>query len=108
LGVQTGIDFPSESIGVVGSNPDPGNIMDFAIGQYDDYTAMQLAQYISTIANDGIRVKPKLVNSILYPSVEDELGGVYRQLDTETLNEIEMSAEELKRVQDGMYKVFNE
>src|SRR5699024_1324552 len=108
LGVETGIDYPSESIGVVGSNPNPGLMMDYAIGQYDSYTAMQLVQYASTIANGGYRVKPKLVNAIHYPSTQNELSGVYQQVDTEILNEIQMTESELKRVQTGFWKVFNE
>ena len=35
--------------------------MDFVIGQYDTYTTIQLSQYINTIANDGVRVKPRLL-----------------------------------------------
>lgn len=46
LGVRTGVDFPYEGTGYVGTTPVAGNLMDFAIGQYDTYTTMQLAQYI--------------------------------------------------------------
>src|SRR5699024_3517558 len=33
LGVKTGIDFPYEAVGVIGENPEPSNVLDFAIGQ---------------------------------------------------------------------------
>src|SRR5690606_14726354 len=49
LGGPTGVDFPYEEPGLVGkSEPNAGLLMDFAIGQYDQYTTLQLAQYVST------------------------------------------------------------
>ena len=66
LGVLTGIDVPDESVGVKGSNITAGNMLDFAIGQYDTYTTVQLAQYISTIANGGKRLKLNLVKDAWY------------------------------------------
>lgn len=45
LGSTTGVDYPQESTGLRGQVPDnPGNLLDFAIGQYDTYTTLQLAQ----------------------------------------------------------------
>src|SRR5699024_9979034 len=51
LGSYTGIDLPSEATGFKGEDPPAGNVMDYAIGQFDTYTALQLVQYVSTIAN---------------------------------------------------------
>ena len=39
-------------------------LLDYAIGQYDTYTPLQLAQYISTIANGGYRMKPQIVQEV--------------------------------------------
>lgn len=61
LGTITGLDVPNEALGYRGFSTLGGHLLDFAIGQYDTYTTIQLAQYISTIANDGIRVKPRLL-----------------------------------------------
>src|SRR5699024_4580917 len=58
LGVKTGIAFPYAGTGVQGTIPGAVNVLDFAIGQYDTYTTLQLGQYVSTIANDGYRVRP--------------------------------------------------
>ena len=41
--------------------------MDIAIGQYDTYSTMQVAQYVSTIANGGYRVQPHIVKEIREP-----------------------------------------
>lgn len=61
LGVKTGIDLPSESVGSIGADAEQANILHFAIGQYDTYTTMQLAQYVATIANNGSRIQPHLL-----------------------------------------------
>ncbi len=62
LGVKTGLDVPNEELGYRGSvlNRDAGNLLDFAIGQYDTYTPIQMVQYVSTIANGGVRIQPHL------------------------------------------------
>ncbi len=69
LGVRTGLDVPNEELGYRGDNPSGGNLLDFAIGQYDSYTTIQLAQYVSTIANGGKRIQPHL---FLESFTEDE------------------------------------
>jgi len=109
LGVETGIDLPYEATGYVGNEltADAGNLQDLAIGQFDTYTTLQLAQYVSTIANGGYRMKPHIVKEIREPIPTDEgLGPVYRTKDPEVLNRIDMSDQELARVQEGMRRVF--
>lgn len=107
LGVETGIDMPYEATGFVGKDPLAGNFMDFAIGQYDTYTTLQLAQYVSTIANDGYRVKPRIVKEIREPVPhEDEVGPMYRSNDVKVLNKLEMDDAHIKRVQEGFRRVF--
>ncbi|WP_404453444.1 peptidoglycan D,D-transpeptidase FtsI family protein [Oceanobacillus kapialis] len=103
LGVKTGIDYPYESVGYIGESDNrPGLLMDYAIGQYDSFTVMQMAQYVSTIANDGYRVRPHFLKEIREPSKSDEqLGSVYRSVDTEVLNKIEMDESYINRVQEG-------
>ncbi|WP_079530286.1 peptidoglycan D,D-transpeptidase FtsI family protein [Halobacillus hunanensis] len=107
LGVETGIDLPFEATGFKGDNPGPGNILDFAIGQYSTYTAMQLNQYVSTIANGGKRLKPRLVSEIHNPSrVGEGLGEIYKEYDPTVLNTLEMNEENIERVQRGFREVF--
>ncbi|CDQ39645.1 MULTISPECIES: peptidoglycan D,D-transpeptidase FtsI family protein [Virgibacillus] len=110
LGVKTGIDFPYEAIGYEGESMNrAGLLMDFAIGQYDTYTTMQLAQYVSTIANDGYRVRPHFLKEIRNPGKSDEqLGNVYRSENTEVLNRVQMDQSYLERVQEGFRQVFQE
>lgn len=58
LGVKTQIDVPNEQLGYVGSSTSPGFLLDEFIGQYDSYTMIQVAQYVSSLANGGYRVQP--------------------------------------------------
>ncbi|WP_174613821.1 peptidoglycan D,D-transpeptidase FtsI family protein [Virgibacillus ihumii] len=109
LGVSTGVDFPYESIGYEGPNPKAGNLLDFAIGQYDTYTTLQLAQYVSTIANDGYRVRPHFLKSVRTPIPhEEDLGPVYKSVNTQVLNKITMDDRYLERVQEGFRRVYQE
>lgn len=63
LGTSTGIDLPKEETGFKGyGSSEPGLLLDFSIGQLDSYTPLQMAQYASTVANNGVRVKPRLVS----------------------------------------------
>ncbi len=103
LGSTTGVDYPRESTGLRGKVPDnPGNLLDFAIGQYDTYTTLQLAQYVSTIANDGYRVQPHFLKEAREPiDSMDELGPLYYSSSTTTMNRIDMINDEISRVQEG-------
>ncbi len=49
-------------------------LLDFAIGQADTYTTMQLAQYVSTIATNGKRFAPTLLKEVYLPSNDDMNG----------------------------------
>ena len=101
LGVQTGIDLPQESAGLINTPDSPGKILDIAIGQFDTYTPLQMAQYVSVIANGGLRVQPRLVTSIHAPIEEPGLGPVAVDKVPKVLNKINNSAAEIERVQQG-------
>ncbi|KEK26205.1 peptidoglycan D,D-transpeptidase FtsI family protein [Bacillus gaemokensis] len=109
LGVKTGIDLPNESAGLQGKDATPGFLLDLAIGQYDTYTPLQLAQYVSTIANGGYRVQPQVVKEIRQPtSKSDEVGKVIQSMEPKVLNRIDMPEEQIKRIQEGFRQVFND
>ncbi|GAE33446.1 cell division protein FtsI [Halalkalibacter akibai JCM 9157] len=107
LGAETGIDLPSTSNGLAGGTTIAGNLLDLMIGQYDTYTTLQLAQYISTIANDGYRMQPRLVTEVREPvSTRGELGAVIQKFEPNILNRIDMSDEYINRVQQGLRGVM--
>ncbi len=63
LGTYTQIDLPNEQTGFQGTTTQGGLLLDYAIGQYDNYTAMQMAQYATTIASNGKRIAPRIVTA---------------------------------------------
>jgi penicillin-binding protein A len=106
LGVRTGIDLPNETIGYKGPLKQPGFLLDLAIGQYDTYSTMQLAQYVSTIANGGYRIQPQMVKEIREPLMKnDELGPILQELEPKILNRVDMKKEWIERVQEGFRQV---
>jgi penicillin-binding protein A len=109
LGSRTGIDLPNEQTGLKGSSRLPGFLLDLVIGQYDTYSAMQLAQYVSTIANGGYRLKPHLVKEIRDPlDGKNEIGPIFREIHPTVLNTIDVKKEWLHRVHLGFKKVMQE
>ncbi|MED4463535.1 peptidoglycan D,D-transpeptidase FtsI family protein [Metabacillus fastidiosus] len=106
LGVETGIDLPNETKGQQGNYDKAGLFLDLAIGQYDSYTPMQLAQYTSTVANGGYRMKPQLVKEIHDPSNDEETGIVLKPFKPEVLNKVSMDKADIKAVQEGFRYVY--
>lgn len=88
LGSKTGIEF-DEVTGIKGTSTLPGFLLDLAIGQYDTYTPIELAQYISSLAI-GKRYKLKIVKKINDKIIEDTI-----------LNEIKTEKKYLDRVRLG-------
>lgn len=107
LGVKTGIDLPGEFVGIPGSDTRSGKLLDFAIGQFDTYTPLQLAQYISTVANGGNRVAPKVLKEIREPSRDGEiLGSLLEETKVNVLNRINNTEKEIEQVKKGMHYVY--
>jgi len=100
LGVNTGIELPNESRGYKGSNREPGLLLNFAIGQYDTYTNIQLNQYISTIAQDGKRYKMHLLDEVL------DNGNIILKNNPIVLNDINIKIDYIRRVQEGLNAVI--
>ena len=101
LGTTTGIDYPKEEIGYKGISKAGDLLLNFAIGQYDTYTPLQLSEYISTIANDGVRVKPRFLKSVL-----DKEQKVIYENEIVKINKVKTKDEYMKRVQKGFRLVM--
>ena len=99
LGVKTGIDYPKEEDGFKSNNRSGDLLINYAIGQYDTYTTLQLSQYVSTIANGGIRYKTKLLKGI---DLENKF------IDTEKveLNKLDVDKKYINRVRKGFRRVM--
>lgn len=105
LGEPTGLDVPNEASGFRGNAKERLLLLDFAIGQYDSYTPMQMANYAATIANNGVRVKPRLVSKI-YETNSDS--SVVYEKDVEVVTTVKGNLELLKRSQLGMKQCADE
>ena len=107
LGTKTGIDLPGESPGLIGNGTLTGFLLDLSVGQYDTYTTLQLAQYVSTIANGGYRIAPKVLKEIREPSEDGKiLGPLIQETDINILNKIENTDAEIEQVKRGMHYVY--
>ena len=105
LGVKTGIDLPLEIEGYKGKLEKGGLLLDFAIGQYDNYTPIQLLQYMSTIVNDGNRVKPYLLKEVY--SYDSDLTKKIFENKTEILNKVNTEQIYIDRVKQGFKEVLD-
>ena len=107
LGVKTGIDLPVESKGYSSVDKAAGNLLDFAMGQYETYTPIQLSQYISTIANGGTRLAPHLLKEVHKSSSTDDIGELEFVVENKVLNTIDTKPEYMARVKEGFFAVMN-
>lgn len=105
LGVKTEIDLPIESTGYTSKNETPGLLLDFVMGQFETYTPIQLSQYVSTIANDGKRLKPHLLKEIHSSSSTDEIGKLESEVEPKLLNTVNSEEKYFKRVKEGLHAV---
>ncbi len=76
LGQETGVELPSERVGIVPSTAWkakakgqpwlPGETISASIGQgYVIVTPLQMAHLIATVANDGVSFRPRLVKAVM-------------------------------------------
>lgn len=100
LGVKTGIDYPKEEDGYKSNNRAGDLLINYAIGQYDTYTTLQLSQYISTIANGGSRYKTRFLKSVL-----DSNGNVLYDVKPVVLNTLGVKKKYINRVRKGFRAV---
>ena len=106
LGEKTGIDLPVESLGFMGKSRLPGHLLDFSIGQYDTYTPIQLLQYINTIANNGVRLKPYLLKEVYKPSDSgDTFGSLIYKANVTELGKLSVEKKYIDRVREGFSAV---
>ncbi len=111
LGEYTGIELPGETKGII-AGPEyskkmnttwwPGNTLQAAIGQSDNlFTPLQLANYISTLANGGTRYQPHLVKKIK----EYDSSRVLSESIPKVVESIQMKPQNYQAVMEGMRSV---
>jgi penicillin-binding protein 2 len=106
LGVKTGVPLPGEQYGsedyvaISKKYSGLGAMALASFGQAQRYTTMQLAQYVATLANKGIRLKPQLVEKIVNPTTHQT-----REIKPEVLDKVKIDPEYYKTVLKGMIDV---
>ena len=105
LGASTGIDLPDESTGFIPKEYNFANYITNAFGQFDNYTPMQLAQYVATIANNGVRVAPHIVEGIYGNNDKGQLGDLIQQIQPTEMNKVKISESDLSLLHQGFYQV---
>jgi penicillin-binding protein 2 len=118
LGKKTGIELPSESAGTVAERHQrwsAGLTLQSAIGQGDNnYTPMQIAKYISSLANGGNIVNPTIIKSVLnsdgteLPREEIEKYTNEKLGTQETNDGITISPESIAIAKEGMRMAASE
>ncbi|WP_379159094.1 peptidoglycan D,D-transpeptidase FtsI family protein [Paenibacillus sp. sgz5001063] len=89
LGVSTQSGLPREFLGQINytdtkaAGSAQAALVYASFGQQGSYTTLQLAQYASTLANEGIRIKPQLVSRIT-----DSNGKVVKTFGREVLDQV--------------------
>ena len=127
LGSKTGIELQEETAGVVSSkeskqkyhNNEPwsaGDTLQSAIGQYDnEFSPIQMAQYISMLANGGNNINPTIIKTIrkrdgsevsreeINKFVNSKLG-----LEEDNSEDIQLNKDYLNAVLQGMQSVTSD
>jgi cell division protein FtsI (penicillin-binding protein 3) len=69
IGSRTGIELPGESPGIFQESAewDAGRAANIPIGQGVSLTTLQMASMYQAIANDGVRIEPRLVDAVIGP-----------------------------------------
>ena len=111
LGELTGVEIPAEEARGVRANREskmerrndvwrPADTAQAAIGQFDNmFTPIQIANYVSTLANGGKRYKPYLIKS-----VKKYDGSIVMETKPE-YETVPISKETLAAINDGMIQV---
>lgn len=82
-----------------------------AFGQMQQFTPMELAQYVGTLAHDGVRLQPHLLDKVLPPGMHRDLRGlrepaIYQQ-SPRVQAQLRIDSKFLRIVQQGMYAACN-
>ena len=103
LGVKTGVEV-DDSSGILvepEGNGVGGDTLQFAIGQLNAFTPLQVANYAATLSNGGTHYKATLIDKV----VSYDLTEIYEKNEAKVLNNVSMSAKNLASVKEGMLSV---
>ena len=74
-----------------------------AIGQgISNFTPLELANYMATLANNGVRNRVRLVDKI---TTQD--GEVIKEFETEQVDKVDIDPQNYAAIKEGMWRVTN-
>ncbi|MBU1061728.1 MAG: penicillin-binding protein 2 [Candidatus Omnitrophica bacterium] len=101
FGKKTGIDLPGEVDGIVRSPAEWSNLSlcSISMGQELGVTALQLACAVSSLANGGYYIRPRIIDRI-----QDSTGQMVRRFESKRLHRVvsERNAEKLREILRGV------
>ncbi len=103
LGTKTGVDI-HDSSGLLVEDTTyglGGNTLQAAIGQMNAFTPLQLAVYVSTMANEGVRYKASLIDKV----VSYDMSKTYSETKPEIMEQFTINESVIKAVKEGMLSV---
>ena len=116
LGNKTGIELPSETAGTLASKEasekqgkywNGGDVLNAAIGQGDnDFSPIQIAKYISMVANGGNKVNPTIIKTILNADGTEVPKSEIREYSKQKLGLTDDSAEDVTIGQENLNAVL--
>ena len=101
LGVKTGVEVNDSKGLLVENSESSGNTLQAAIGQMNAFTPLQLAVYVSTMANEGVRYKASLIDRV----VSYDMSQVYDIIEPEVVESFEIGTDTINAVKAGMLSV---
>ncbi len=101
FGKTTGIELPNEAEGKITFKYE-SEVATASFGQGITVTPIQMLQALTTLANDGVMVKPYLVSKIV-----DDAGNIVEEFEREEVAKV-ASKETIAKMKELMYKVVYE
>lgn len=98
FGKQTGIELPNEADGKITFTYD-SELATASFGQGITVTPIQMLQALTSIANDGVMIKPYLISKIV-----DEDGNTLEEFGRKEIGKV-ASKETIEKIKDLMFKV---
>ena len=126
LGTKTGIELPNETSGTLASKETKQNLynekwyagetLSAAIGQsYNSFSLVQIAKYISMLANGGNKIQPTIVEKIINSDgtevSREEIQNYIKEkagITDENQEDISISQENLRAILEGMESVTDD
>ncbi|MEY8537796.1 penicillin-binding transpeptidase domain-containing protein [Lactococcus muris] len=109
LGTSTGFDIPGEEIGYLpdANKTNVSNLLMESFGQFDTYTPLQLATYGMTLANNGERLSPHIVDGIYETDSQGGMGNLVKNITPKIMDKVNITPENMDVLHYGMYKVVH-